>query len=89
MVDLTQISEHMEIIGADGVHLGTVDKVEGNRIKMIKADSGSHGDHHHYLSQGLIMAVEGDQVRLSASGASALLFEEEEDGGSLADKNPD
>ncbi len=80
MVDLSQINEHMEIVGADGVHLGTVDKVEGNRIKMTKADSTAHGDHHHYLSQGLIAAVDGNQVRLSASGASALLFEEEEDG---------
>jgi hypothetical protein len=88
MVDLSQISEHMEIVGADGVHLGTVDAVEGNRIKMTKADSGSHGDHHHYLSEGLIAAVEGNRVRLSATGASALLFEEEQGGGALADKNP-
>jgi len=88
MVDLTQISEHMEIVGADGVHIGTVDKVEGNRIKMTKADSGSHGDHHHYLSEGLVAAVEGNQVRLSATGASALLLEEESEGGALADKNP-
>jgi hypothetical protein len=28
--------EHMEVIGADGVHVGTVDKVEGNRIKLTK-----------------------------------------------------
>jgi hypothetical protein len=89
MVDLTQIAEHMDIIGADGVHIGTVDKVEGNRIKMTKADSGSHDDHHHYLSQGLVASVEGNQVRLSSTGASALLFEEEADGGALADKNPD
>ncbi|MBV1688533.1 DUF2171 domain-containing protein [Novosphingobium sp. G106] len=88
MVDLTQISEHMEIVGADGVHIGTVDKVEGNRIKMTKADSGTHGDHHHYLSEGLVAAIEGNQVRLSATGASALLLEEESGGGALADKNP-
>lgn len=86
MTDLSQISEHMEIIGADGVHLGTVDKVEGDRIKMTKADSGSHGDHHHYLSAGLIAEIEGNQVRLSATGASALLFEEEQDGEAIADK---
>lgn len=89
MADLSKVSEHMEIVGADGVHIGTVDKVEGDRIKMTKADSGSHGDHHHYLSQGLIASVDGNQVRLSASGASALLFEEEQDGGALADRNPD
>ncbi|HZV56698.1 MAG TPA: DUF2171 domain-containing protein [Sphingobium sp.] len=87
MADMSQIKEHMEIIGADGVHIGTVDKVEGDRIKMIKADSGSHDDHHHYISGGLIAEVEGDRVRLSATGASAVLLEEERDGGALADRN--
>ncbi len=88
MADLSNVTEQMEVIGADGVHLGTVDKVEGNRIKLIKADSGSHSDHHHYVSGGLVAHVEGNQVRLSASGASAVLLEEEEDGTPLADRNP-
>ncbi|WP_114954777.1 DUF2171 domain-containing protein [Sphingosinicella terrae] len=83
MTDLSQIREHMEVIGADGVRVGTVDKVEGHRIKLIKADSGSHSDHHHYLSAGLIAAIEGDTVRLSANGDAAVLLEEEEGGGGL------
>lgn len=87
MADLSKISEHMEIVGADGVHIGTVDKVEGDRIKMIRADSGSHDDHHHYISGGLVAAVEDNRVRLSAAGASAVLLEEEKDGRPLADKN--
>jgi len=89
MADLSQIKEHMDVIGADGVHLGTVDKVEGDRIKLTRADSGSHGDHHHYLSAGLIAGVEGNQVRLSATGANAALLEEEEDGGPLSDADGD
>lgn len=88
MADLSQITEHMEVIGADGVHLGTVDHVDGDRIKLTKADSGSHSDHHHYVSGGLVAAVDGNQVRLSATAASATLLEEEEDGGALADRNP-
>ena len=48
MTDASAIREHMEVIGADGAHVGTVDKVDG------------------------------DQVRLSATGANAVLFEEEE-----------
>lgn len=46
-VDLSKIREHMEVVGADGVHVGTVDKVEGQRIKLTKADSGmgSHKGH--------------------------------------------
>ena len=82
MVDLSQIREHMEVIGADGVHLGTVDKVEGDRIKLTKKDSGTHGHegHHHYVSRGLVADIEGEQVRLSANADVATLFEEEESG---------
>lgn len=85
MVDISQVTEHMNIIGADGVHVGTVDKVEGNRIKLTKSDSGSHGDHHHYISEGLIAGIEGDTVRLSANADVAVTFEEEESGNSIAD----
>jgi len=80
MTDLTAIKEHMDVIGADGVHLGTVDKVEGDRIKLTKADGGAHGDHHHYISAGLVADIEGDKVRLSATAANAVLLEEEEGG---------
>ena len=82
MVELSSIKEHAQIIGADGVHVGTVDHVEGDRIKLIKADSGqgSHAGHHHYVSQGLIAGVDEDgTVRLSATAANAVLFEEEKD----------
>jgi hypothetical protein len=88
MSDLSKVTEHMEVIGADGAHIGTVDKVEGNRIKLTKADSGSHADHHHYIAGGLVAGVEGNQVRLSANGAEAALLEEEEGGEPLADLRP-
>ncbi|MDU2926289.1 DUF2171 domain-containing protein, partial [Bradyrhizobium sp.] len=37
---MQDIREHMEVIGADGAHVGTVDRVEGNRIKLTRKDSG-------------------------------------------------
>ena len=78
MADLSGIKEHMEVIGADGVHVGTVDHVDGDRIKLTKKDSGSgHEGHHHYISGGLVAEVEGDKVRLSANGDVAVTFEEE------------
>ena len=54
MTDISKIREHMEVIGADGVHVGTVDKVDGQRIKLTKADSGegAHKGHHHYIPSG-------------------------------------
>ncbi|MBB4856964.1 hypothetical protein HNO88_000261 [Novosphingobium chloroacetimidivorans] len=87
MADLSQITEHMEVIGADGVHVGTVDKVDGNRIKLTKSDSGAgaHSGHHHYISEGLVAGIEGDKVRLSANADVAITFEEEEGGSSTAD----
>jgi hypothetical protein len=85
MADLSLIREHMEVIGADGVHVGTVDSVTGDRIKLVKADSGSHQGHHHYLSTGLVATIEGDKVRLSANGGNAVLLEEEETGEGIAD----
>lgn len=79
MVDAGQIREHAEVIGADGVHVGTVDKVDGDRIKLTKADSGegSHRGHHHYVSLGLVADIEDGKVRLSATGANAVMLEEE------------
>eukprot|EP01035_Chromulina_nebulosa_P012472 gene12472-16624_t len=56
MSGISEIKEHMEVIGADGVHVGTVDHVEGNRIKLTKADSGEghHKGHHHFIDGGLV-----------------------------------
>lgn len=87
MVDATQIQEHAEVIGADGVHLGTVDHVAkaadgGDRIKLTKADSPQfegQGGKHHYIPLGLVAGVEGGKVRLSANADVAFdLFEEAE-----------
>ncbi|MDB5713320.1 MAG: hypothetical protein JWO15_717 [Sphingomonadales bacterium] len=80
MADLSQIQEHAEVIGADGVHVGTVDHVQGDRIKLTKKDSGqgSHEGHHHYISGGLVAEVEDGKVRLSANADVAVTFEEEE-----------
>ena len=85
MSGFEDIREHMEVIGADGVHLGTVDRVEESRIKLIRADSGvGHEQHHHFIPKGLVAEVEGDRVRLSARGdVVADLFEQEESGQSL------
>ena len=86
MTDHSNIREHMEVIGADGVHVGTVDRVEGDHIKLTKRDSaaeiegaqgGTHSGHHHMIPLGLVAEVEGDKVRLSATAANAATFIEE------------
>lgn len=65
---MADIKEHMKIIGKDGAHVGTVDSVEGDRIKLTKDDSpAGHEDHHHYIDRQLVGAVEGDTVKLSVN----------------------
>lgn len=80
-MNLSNIREHMKVIGADGVPVGTVDGVEGDRIKLTKADSGEgrHEGHHHYIPGDLVADIEGDEVRLSANADVAVSFEEEAD----------
>jgi len=80
MSGFDDIQEHMKVIGADGAPLGTVDRVEDNRIKLTHHDSGvGHEEHHHYIPRGLVADVEGDTVRLSANAdVAAGLFEQEE-----------
>lgn len=83
MGDVSQIKEHAEVVGADGVHVGTVDHVEGDRIKLTKNDSPStqdgQGAKHHYIPVGLVAEIEGETVRLSATAQNAQdMFEEAE-----------
>ncbi|HEX7873738.1 MAG TPA: DUF2171 domain-containing protein [Sphingobium sp.] len=82
MADLSAIKEHDEVIGADGVHVGTVDHVDGDRIKLTRKDSGegSHKGHHHYIPGGLVATVHEGVVRLSANADVAVTFEEEASG---------
>jgi hypothetical protein len=46
MISASQVREHMEVIGADGAHVGTVDHMDGTSlIKLTKSDSDD-GQHH-------------------------------------------
>ena len=46
MIDRTQIRQHMDVIASDGERIGTVDEIDGERIKLTKSSS-SDGQHHH------------------------------------------
>ncbi|WP_295192915.1 DUF2171 domain-containing protein [uncultured Brevundimonas sp.] len=84
MINASEIREHAEVIGADGMHVGTVDRVEGNRIKLTKKDSGpQHDGHHHFIPLDLVESVDDNRVRLLRSSADALGAEQEQDGSSI------
>ena len=67
MAEASEISAHMEVRAADGSHVGTVDGVEGGRIKLTRKDSPD--GEHHYVDLGSVERVD-EHVHLAA-GASA------------------
>ena len=67
----SEVREHMEVVGSDGGHVGTVDKVEGDRIKLTKKDDpDGSGQHHHYLPVNSIGSV-GARVELNMPAGQA------------------
>lgn len=72
-----QIKEHMKVVGKDGIHVGTVDRLEGNRIKLTKEDNPpGHEGHHHYVDMKFVGAIEGDTVKLLVNADAAPRTEE-------------
>ena len=67
---LGHIREHMEVVGKDGEHVGTVDRVAGDRIILTKSDPESGGVHHS-ISCSQIDSVEGDKVMLDLDAEKA------------------
>jgi hypothetical protein len=87
---LGDIREHMEVVGSDNEHVGTVDRVAGDRIILTRSDPQSGGVHHS-LSCADLDRVEGDRVVLECSAEKArerwrdenrsrALFEREDQG---------
>jgi hypothetical protein len=66
---LKRVDEHMEVVGSDGQHVGTVDKVRGDRIILTKNDQDAGGRHHSFASSW-IQSVD-DKVTLSKTAADA------------------
>ena len=64
-----QIKEHMEVVGTDGKHVGIVDHLDGDRVKLTHHDSQADGS-HHFLPQSAIMSI-GEFVTLSMTAAEA------------------
>lgn len=77
MFTKSDVKERMDIIGADGVHVGTVDRLVGDRLNLTRPANGRKPNDNlqHYLPAGLIASVEGDKVRLSANGNVATKFD--------------
>lgn len=66
---LQSIGEHFEVVDESGEHIGTVDKVRGDKIILTKNDPEAGGVHRSFTSS-LLERVEGNKVTLSGSKAS-------------------
>jgi len=66
---LRSVTEHQEVVGSDGQHIGTVDKVRGDRILLTKSDSAS-GGHHHSIPCSWLTSVE-DKVTINKTADQA------------------
>jgi hypothetical protein len=86
---MSRVTEHMEVVGSDGSHVGTVDAVKGDRIILTKSDEAS-GGRHHSIPCSWIESVD-DKVTINRSAEDAhrawrdeennrALFEREDQG---------
>lgn len=87
--DVEKIREHMEVLGADGLHVGTVDCLRGGHIVLTRSDAAAGGAHHG-IPAGWVAKVDG-KVHLNLDAAEArtrwrveprsrALFEREDSG---------
>ena len=65
MVNAGQIKEQMEVKGSDGKHIGTVDGIEGQRVRLAS------GGMYHYIELDMVDSIKDGAVRLNKTAAEA------------------
>ncbi|MGI8747358.1 MAG: DUF2171 domain-containing protein [Deinococcus sp.] len=60
-----RITEHLQVKDLNGEHVGTVDHLEGDRIKLTR--SGSPDGQHHYVQLSDVRSVDDVAVYLEKS----------------------
>jgi hypothetical protein len=83
---LSKVSEHMEVLGSDGEHIGTVDKVRGDRILLTKSDADAGGRHHSIPSRWIDSVDDKVKIRKTAEDAKAHWRDEERNGAFFGDE---
>jgi hypothetical protein len=74
---MTRATEQMEVVGSDGEHIGTVDKVRGERIILTKSDPNAGGIHHS-IPCSWIESVD-DKVTINKTAKEAIAAWRDED----------
>jgi hypothetical protein len=78
--------EHMEVVGSDGSHVGTVDKVRGDSLILTRSDPEAGGIHHS-IPCSWIETVD-DKVCLNLTAEEARNRWREEQGGQALFERP-
>ena len=62
MFEKFRIKEHMEVSDFAGQHVGTVDEVDGDRIKLTRTDSSDGA--HHFLQMEQVDKIDDNRIYL-------------------------
>lgn len=62
MFEKLRIKEHMEVADNSGQHVGTVDEVVDDRIKLTKSDSGDSA--HHFIDIDQVDRIDDNRIYL-------------------------
>lgn len=63
MINKTEVKDHTQVVASCGTHVGIVDHLEGERIKLAKSDPESNGQ-HHYIPLNWVEKVDDNKVIL-------------------------
>jgi hypothetical protein len=81
------VKEHMEVTGADGGHVGTVDCTRDDRIILTKSDEAAGGAHHSLpcawiesVDDKVVLNIDSEEARRRwhTEDRSRALFERED-----------
>lgn len=64
MVNKSEIKDHAQVVASCGSHVGVVDHLDGERIKLAKSDPESGGK-HHYIPLEWVAKVDDNKVVLT------------------------
>lgn len=67
---LDQGGEHLQVRDRNGEHVGTLDHLDGDRIKLTKSDS-SDGQ-HHYVPLSQVESMDNMAVHLNVTREEAM-----------------
>jgi len=72
-IKVQDIREHMEVLGSDGKHVGTVDCTKGaDKIVLTKGDPQSGGQ-HHVIPVHFVRSVDEKVVHLNKPARQVML----------------